>query len=212
MNNIDLTQILKDCPKGTRFWTSTYGEVLFSSIEINSNFPLKFYVEEYNGYIFLTKHGYHDKSEKGEYIVFPSKDQRNWNVWKEEQDKKKLNSFNVGDYCINNYGIISHITNIHNDRIIMKSITLGYEAYAHDTEVIKIDKYPIDRFKPFDKVLVRYGDARFWKIEFFNSYRSDYTYKFCGISNNYQQCIPYNEETKHLIGTLEKAPEFYINW
>ena len=91
--NLNLAELLKDCPKETRFWTSTYGDVLFSSIESNLNFPLKFYVEEFNGYIFLTKHGHHTKSEKGECIVFPSKDQRDWNFWKEEYNKKKIKFF-----------------------------------------------------------------------------------------------------------------------
>lgn len=25
----------------------------------------------------------------------------------------------------------------------------------------------------------------------------------------YKMCIPYNEETKHLVGTNEEAPEYY---
>jgi aspartate oxidase len=36
--------------------------------------------------------------------------------------------------------------------------------------------------------------------------------KFWIIGNDvqpYEQCVPYNEETKHLKGTTEKAPEFY---
>ena len=28
----------------------------------------------------------------------------------------------------------------------------------------------------------------------------------------YYQCIPYNEETKHLIGTTEDCPEYYKWW
>ena len=30
--NIDLTEILKDCPKGTKFYTSIFGEVEFDGI------------------------------------------------------------------------------------------------------------------------------------------------------------------------------------
>ena len=32
------------------------------------------------------------------------------------------------------------------------------------------------------------------------------------ISNEYYYCIPYNEETKHLVGTTNEAPEFYRYW
>ena len=127
--------------------------------------------------------------------------------------RKKLNSFKIGDYCINSHGIISCITNIHNDRIIMKSITIGHETYAHNTEVTKLNKYPINRFKPFDKVLVRNNTDHFWNIEFFSKYNNLYSnFEFFGLNNTYEQCVPYNEETKHLLGTKQKAPEFYINW
>lgn len=28
----------------------------------------------------------------------------------------------------------------------------------------------------------------------------------------YKECIPYNDETKHLVNTSEEAPKFYRNW
>ena len=28
----------------------------------------------------------------------------------------------------------------------------------------------------------------------------------------YGQCIPYNDDTKHLVGTNEEAPEYYRHW
>ena len=34
--------------------------------------------------------------------------------------------------------------------------------------------------------------------------------KCCGAY--YQYCIPYNDETKHLVGTTEEAPEYYRYW
>lgn len=57
-------------------------------------------------------------------------------------------------------------------------------------------------FKPFDKVLVRdgeYGDK--WKIEFFEREGKDGSYPYTCMNCNYAECIPYNEETKHLLGT-----------
>ena len=29
---------------------------------------------------------------------------------------------------------------------------------------------------------------------------------------SYDKCIPYNDETKHLLGTSEEAPEYYRYW
>ena len=34
--------------------------------------------------------------------------------------------------------------------------------------------------------------------------------KCCGAY--YKHCIPYNEETQHLVGTTDEAPDFYKFW
>ena len=57
-------------------------------------------------------------------------------------------------------------------------------------------------FKPFDKVLVRDGDSDTWKIEFFERENEDSkNYRYICMNYNFGQCIPYNKETKHLLGT-----------
>lgn len=35
---------------------------------------------------------------------------------------------------------------------------------------------------------------------------------FLANSGYVYYCIPYNEETNHLVGTREEAPEFYRYW
>lgn len=69
-------------------------------------------------------------------------------------------------------------------------------------------------FKPFDKVLVRNYDALMWDCEFFCRYASDRStsHPFYGLNNIYAQCIPYNEETAHLLGTTDAPPEKYVIW
>lgn len=66
--------------------------------------------------------------------------------------------------------------------------------------------------KPFDKVLVRYDSENNWYAAFF-SYIDDlksFCYKFVTTAGkSYKQMIPYNEETEHLLGTNNQAPEFY---
>lgn len=65
------------------------------------------------------------------------------------------------------------------------------------------------QFKPFDKVLVRDCNTR-WKTDIFSHINKHvdksnetcgYIYTFCCITGNWNQCIPYNEQTAHLIGT-----------
>ena len=58
-------------------------------------------------------------------------------------------------------------------------------------------------FQPFDKVLVRDYHNEKWSINFFGYFNDvDKEYPFHVLEDNrYKYCIPYNDETKKLIGT-----------
>ena len=79
---------------------------------------------------------------------------------------------------------------------------LEKEGKAWDAEKKQIvDLKPKCEFKPFDKVLSRRCSEDYWVLNFY-SHKTDY-YHICidGSSNLY--CIPYNEETAHLLGTTD---------
>ena len=38
--NINLCEILKDCPKGTKLYSPVIGEVIFEDINYNSSYPI----------------------------------------------------------------------------------------------------------------------------------------------------------------------------
>ena len=73
------------------------------------------------------------------------------------------------------------------------------------------DKFDITTLKPFDKVLARDGSSYKWVVSFF-SHLKDTSFKFVCSSDVYQECVPYNDETKHLIGTNKECPEYYKTW
>lgn len=58
-------------------------------------------------------------------------------------------------------------------------------------------------FKPFDKVMVR-DNGGFWICSLFShiSKKQD-KYKYITVSGSFENCIPYNEQTAHLLGTKE---------
>lgn len=64
---------------------------------------------------------------------------------------------------------------------------------------------PDHTFQPFDKVLVRDSEQDYWKPNLFGfkSKEEDDDYPYATLSCCYAQCIPYNENTKHLLGTTE---------
>ena len=70
-------------------------------------------------------------------------------------------------------------------------------------------KFDPKSLQPFDKVLVRDYHYDKWSARFYD-YCEDNRFYTSGIP--YKYCIPYNEETKHLHGTTEDAPEYYKIW
>lgn len=72
----------------------------------------------------------------------------------------------------------------------------------------KKERFDVNTLQPFDKVLVRdYLNER-WNVDIFGFILNNYIH--CITTWGY--CIPYNEETKHLVGTKEDCPEFYKWW
>lgn len=162
--NLDLTKILEGCPKGIDFYHTVYGTVLFNSIDLDSEYPIRFIVGK-NQINSVTKSGLAISDYKGECVLFPSKEQRDWSKFERFWDKPE------------------------------------------------VEKFDPKTLHPFDKVLVRDDSQRRWKGDLFCYINEDREgiKCFC-LTYNWHRCIPYNEETKHLVGTTDDCPEFYKWW
>ena len=158
--NLDLTKILEGCPKGIDFYHTVYGTVLFNSIDLDSEYPIRFIVGK-NQVNSVTKSGLAISDYKGECVLFPSKYQRDWSKFERFWDKPK------------------------------------------------VERFDPKTLQPFDKVLIRNVDNGFWNAAFFNYIAGQWVN--C-VGSGTAECIPYNEETKHLLGTKEDCPEFYKWW
>ena len=71
----------------------------------------------------------------------------------------------------------------------------------------KVEKFDPKTLQPFDKVLIKNGN--FWTPNFFGYITGQWVN--C-VGTGDVECVPYNEETKHLIGTTEDCPEYYKWW
>ena len=88
--------------------------------------------------------------------------------------------------------------------------------YCRDWSKFTAPWYKKERFDPktlktFDRVLCKNG-LDMWRCDFFSSYMETYVCQNVCISGSYSYCIPYNDETKHLVGTTDEAPEYYRYW
>ena len=80
----------------------------------------------------------------------------------------------------------------------------------------KKERFDPTTLNPFDKVFSKFDGGR-WSANLFSHIDEDDNeyYSTCSFVCNgslVKFCIPYNDETKHLLGTTEEAPEFYRYW
>ena len=76
----------------------------------------------------------------------------------------------------------------------------------------KKEKFDPKTLKPFDRVVVKKTEICKWKIDFYSHKTRDSVFPFSCVGDIYRYCIPYNEDTKHLVGTKAEAPDFYKYW
>ena len=80
----------------------------------------------------------------------------------------------------------------------------------------KIEKFDINTLQPFDKVLVRDDRKDIWGACFFshpsNNLSDGWEGWFVCDNTYWHYIIPYNDDTKHLVGTREDCPEYYKWW
>ena len=87
---------------------------------------------------------------------------------------------------------------------------LTKEGKAWDSEKKEVvDLKPNVELKPFDKVLCRNSKDDTWEADFFarlTRKEIDYTQsgKYLCVGDLWMYCIPYNEETAHLLGTTDE--------
>lgn len=155
--NLNLCEILKNCQKGTKLWSSVWGDVFLNEIKDGSSIPIKL-TSVCSFLISLYPNGKMFDLEEAECVVFPSKDQRDWSKFK-----------------------------------------------------ALIKRFDPKDFKPFDKVLIKHNyENERWVCNFFSGMLPNGEVSCIGVT--VYECIPYNDETKHLVGTTDECPEYYKWW
>ena len=91
--NLNLIEILKDCPKGTKLYSSVLGEVEFEGVTDNVNYPIivKLNEEQFGERIIETfaSDGRLIATCKGECVLFPSRENRDWSKFNTKKGDEK---------------------------------------------------------------------------------------------------------------------------
>lgn len=160
--HFNLIEILKDCPEGTKFYSTIFGDVEFMCIADIGSYSIVLKArDDYK--VCVDSEGKYLGIYNGECILFPSREQRSWS----------------------------------------KFTAPWYKVYRFDPKTLQA----------FDRVLARCTEHQKWRATFFSHIRNEECiYEFITSDNSYSYCIPYNDDTKHLVGTTEEAPEYYRYW
>ena len=118
--------------------------------------------------------------------------------------KKKIIEYNIHGHTLQDK-ILRLATDSEKQQLFS---ALEKEGKAWDDKKKQIvDLKPECEFKPFDKVLGRNEKSNVWEADFFSNYREKSQYPFHCVGFNRKYCIPYNEETSHLLGTNDEWKE-----
>ena len=127
--NLNLVEILKNCPIGTEFYHSIYNKVYFVCIDLDdSDYPIRFSLHTDDlPNVSITKNGKHLKHFDGDCVLFPSKDQRDWSKFTAPWYKKEKIGprFNVGDWVVDNCGYVWKIEGILNQFYLLEGVEGG---------------------------------------------------------------------------------------
>lgn len=236
-NKINIAEILRDMPKGTKLYSPLFGECELTGVD-NSKYPITIKVQRIDGAIskVVMKDGrYFDGYEDAECSLHPSAKMRCWDKFFKRGDvlvDEDLETAVVFDGWANDdytefnttidYYKISDkwgkkdicctlLFRKATDEERAEFIAAAEKHYGgmYNPETLRVEPVKVSEpkcsFKPFDKVLVRYGNG-IWGATFFSRYDNKSAWAYVGVDCiNWEQCIPY-EGNEHLLGT-DKSPE-----
>lgn len=230
MEKINIAEILRDCPKGTKLYSLLYGKCEFERISNNNEIPVVVHSEIKTPSISFTKYGHYlYEVEYADCVLFPSAKMRLWDKFFKrgdvvvDEDSETMVVFDGwanDDYTefntTINYDTISKVWDKEDicrtvlfhkatDEERAEFIAAAEKHYGgkYNPKTLQVEfKCP---FEPFQKVLVRCGNG-IWGATFFSRCDNKSAWTYVGVDcNNWEQCIPY-EGNEHLLGT-DNNPE-----
>jgi len=211
---INIAELLEDAQKGMKLYSPLFGEVEFAEVMDTDYVPIRVMKRGYG--LRFDEYGRYMGNEypDSECLLFPSKECRTWEGWKLPVKP----CFKVGDKIeATIYGIKRRVT--------IREVDKTYRCYFGTLEecigfseqdqwhLAPNPHYDIKNFHAGMPVLVRADNNCRWDYSVFSRITGnvDWNFAVCnGVS--VAQCIPFSDDTKHLLGTNDPCGEEFINW
>lgn len=233
-NKINIAEILKDCPKGTKLYSPIYGEIELLKVNSNYTYPIIITIGIDSTGTFTSDGRLYEQYYSAECILFPSREMRDWTkffkrgdvaiqllngcgVLVEEWTDDSYTSFKASVFQLKKGGFAKRDKRVLSIDNFVKASDEQRDKFIADMEKYFGGKYnpetlqvepvkPECPFKPFDKVLVRNYDNTVWFANYFSHYKDNNGYHYACIDDSYIFCIPY-EGNEHLLGTTDPYTE-----
>lgn len=234
-NNINIAEILKDCPEGMKLYSPLYGEGKLKEVDSNLIHSIRITTNKGEEISFNSEGRYSADYPDAECLLFPSSKMRDWTkffkrgdvVWCEDYMYAIFEGWANDDYTKFNTTIDFYEFGASFDKEMVCDTDRFVKASDEERAVFIANaertlkgKYNPDTLqvepvktecplKPFDKVLVRDEEEveNVWYANYFSHYKeNDEEYPYACIDSSYRYCIPY-EGNEHLLGTTDPYTE-----
>lgn len=230
-NKINIAEILKNCPKGIKLYSPLFGDVTFEEVDLIWATTVKIRYKP-NSFTNFFKTGLYYNYKGAECLLFPSSEMRDWTKFFKRGDVVIKNGGGMAavfdGWANDTYTEFNTTINLYGDGntgeekvcdtlLFRKAADEECKKFIEKIERALKGKYnpktlqiePVKpevpfNLKPFDKVLVRDDPNQKWTVAMFSYYnQEDNDYPYICVGNHYCHCLPYNEQTAHLVGTKE---------
>ena len=226
-NKINIAEILRDMPKGTKLYSPLFGKCDLDDVctSDRETYPITL-LTSVDASASFTKNGHYlNGFEDTECLLFPSAKMRDWSKFFKRGDivyNPHSQMYAVFECWANDdYTEFNTTINYYKDHTFGKEEVCDTECFVkandeqkalfiaaaekhyggkYNPETLQVEPKTKCSFKPFDKVLVRCGNG-IWGATFFSRRDNKSAWAYVGVDcNSWEQCIPY-EGNEHLLGT-----------
>lgn len=195
---MNVTEILKNYPKGTKLYSTLFGDCKYLGYKLDGRIKVGFSDELST---WLTSEG--KAYDSGEVVLFPSKTMRTWVplTWGKGLVLQWHSKYVTFDHFEEGFEKFVG-KNLYDTEsgLDIKEVTIPFEGWGPSTQYEPYLKH-LDktRFKPFDKVLVRDSENNTWRPAFYSFYRDDFHVMTSGCA--YKYCVPYEGNEDKVLTT-----------
>lgn len=227
-NKINIAEILRDMPKGTKLYSPLFGKCECIEV-VNSKYPIVIKAQSANGAVtedFSGNGRFIDGLEDAECLLFPSAKMCDWSKFFKRGDivyNPHSQMYAVFECWANgDYTEFNTTINYYKDHTFGENEVCNTECFVkandeqrtlfiaaaekhyggkYNPETLQVEPKPKCLFEPFQKVLVRDFCDEKWKADYFSHYNEDNcSYSYCCVGDDYKECVAY-KGNEHLLGT-----------